>query len=358
MATPHKNYMKSLIISDIHLTNETNENYRWDVFSLAKQYVIDLHCDCLFILGDIFDKKDRHPSSIVNRLTDILLDIAKLAPITILKGNHDYINPNEPFLRFLNHIPNVYWINQPTIIRYGNITVGWLPHSRTPELDWEAFLTKHQFDLIFMHQSVIGCRTSNDFEINHALDLAWLERLVKCPIISGDIHVPQTIRSLTYVGTQHPVSFGDDYDYRMLVTTFTDKIKVESIPIESMKRHSLNVTSIDDLRTLVDSGQLRKGDQAKLKINLTEETLSDWTHLKTTMVAWCSSQGIQVEDVKLKKLENNESSELLDKSAKAGYAPNHPLEALARFTNTGIDPKISKIGESLLLEVLNETIAR
>ena len=71
-----------------------------------------------FILDDIFFFfliKDGHPSSIVNRLTDILLDIAKLAPITIL-GCHDYINQMNLFLGFLNHIPNVYWINQPTIV--------------------------------------------------------------------------------------------------------------------------------------------------------------------------------------------------------------------------------------------------
>ena len=134
------------------------------------------------------------------------------------KGNHDYLDPNSPFLQFVQHIPNIQWINDPTFISLTpTFETLWLPHSRNPMKDWESILTKKSVQLIFMHQSVIGARTSSDFEINNALDLAWLEAKVRCPVISGDIHVPQQIRSLTYVGTQHPVAYGDDYEYRALL---------------------------------------------------------------------------------------------------------------------------------------------
>ena len=126
---------KAVIISDLHLTNEVSDEYRWDVFNKAEQQIHEKSGDALFILGDVFDKKDRHPSNIINRLTDCLTKIAQQVPITILKGNHDYIEPTEPFLRFLDHIPNITWINEPTLKIYDDLRVGWLPHSRSPTTD-------------------------------------------------------------------------------------------------------------------------------------------------------------------------------------------------------------------------------
>ena len=344
---------KAVIISDLHLTNESTDEYRWDVFDRAEEQIKERSCDALFILGDVFDKKDRHPSSIVNRLTDRITKLAQQVPITILKGNHDYIEPTEPFLRFLDHIANVSWINEPTLKIYNDLRVGWLPHSRTPTTEWPEFLKNNTFDLIFMHQSVIGSKTSNDFEINHALPLAWLEEQVNCPIISGDIHVPQTISRLMYVGTQHPVSYGDSYNYRMLILPLKTPISARSIPVQAIKRHSIRVSNTDDLEYLMESGKLRKGDQAKIKIDLTEETLGDWVQAKNETLAWCAANHIQVEDVKLNKIA--QTTPLVDQESKSTPATD-PHRALSVYIDKGIDPAIAQIGTEILTEVLNETI--
>lgn len=344
--------MKNLIISDLHLTDTPSEAYRWDVFKLVQDYIPKYKCQQLLILGDVFDKKDRHPSSIVNQLAKILTDIAQLVPIIILKGNHDYINPDDPFLQFLKYLHKVTWINEPTILPINGKTTAWLPHTKTPIETWEPFLAQHKLDFLFMHQSVIGSKTSSDFEINNALDLAWLEEHAKCPIISGDIHVPQTIRTLTYVGTQHPVAFGDDYNYRMLTVDFGSTIKVESIPIESMKRHSIAITDLNEFRRLHDKGVLRTGDQIKVKITLDETNLGEWNTLKTQAIAWCESNGIQVADIKLEKIKFGKTPESI--SVSNTYAPVHPQAAFDRYTANALDEKIVNIGKSILDEVLNE----
>ena len=52
--------MNVLIITDLHLTDVPAENYRWDVFKHAKTELGKNKYDELFILGDLFDKKDKH----------------------------------------------------------------------------------------------------------------------------------------------------------------------------------------------------------------------------------------------------------------------------------------------------------
>jgi len=345
--------MKSFIISDLHLTDDPKEDYRWAVFPWALEQIKQRQCTDLFILGDFLHKKDRHPATLVNRLVTELITISQHVPIKLLKGNHDYLDPNSPFLQFVQHIPNIQWINDPTFI---SLTLAfdtlWLPHSRNPMKDWESILTKKSVQLVFMHQSVIGAKTSSDFEINNALDLAWLEERAQCPIISGDIHVPQTIRTLTYVGTQHPVAFGDDYNYRMLLIDFGMEIKVESIPIECMKRHSITIMDMSEFRRLHDKGVLKTGDQIKVKITLDETNLGEWNTLKNQAVAWCESHGIHVADVKLEKLQfgnTPKTSQVFDT-----YAPVHPQAAFDRYIENGLDSKIVNVGKLILDEVLNE----
>lgn len=355
------NRMKVLIISDLHLTDSPDEDYRWGVFDWAKAKLVEEHCDQLFILGDIFDKKDRHPATIVNRLAKILMDIAIEIPITILQGNHDYLKPEHPFLSFLDHLPNISWLDEPTPIVFPSLKTLWLPHSRNPVEEWTpVFEQLLPVDMVFMHQSVIGCKVSNFYELNNGLDLKWLEDQVKCPIVSGDIHVPQTIRSLTYVGTQHPVSFGDDYDCRALIlTTTTNKnVKVktwelESLSVPGIKRHSIAVSSLDELKELYEKEQLRPHDHLKVKILLTSDQLSKWTSLKELITNWCDYAKIKLFDIKLEKILLGETPNKSPESKT--FIPVHPTETFKRFLlQESVDETLAKLGQEILNEVLNE----
>ena len=162
--------MNALIISDLHLTERKQDEYRWRVFEHVKDFAEDKNIDDLFILGDLLDRKDRHPAELVNRLIDDLISCSNyFNSITILKGNHDYLKPDAPFLEFIRHLPNITWIDSP----YRNNNILWLPHSRNPEEEWKV-LDFENLSYIFMHQSVIGSKVSNAFEMNHGLNLNWL----------------------------------------------------------------------------------------------------------------------------------------------------------------------------------------
>lgn len=348
--------MKALIISDLHLTDNPNEAYRWDIFNWTKTTLEEGNCTHLFILGDIFDKKDRHPAKIVNQLASTLMEISIKYPIYILQGNHDYLLREHPFLSFLDHFDNITWISKPTTITIANLNMLWLPHSRNPVEEWETLFTQ-PFDFVFMHQSVIGCKVSNYYEMNCGLDLAWLEAKAKCPIISGDIHVPQTIRSLTYVGTQHPVAFGDDYDCRALLlhTTTNKNVKMktwelESLPISTIKRHSIIISNLDDLTQMYKNGVLRARDQAKIKIVLASDQISQWSTLKELVTVWCETHNIALYDIKLEKVLLGETDSV--KNRQTTFIPVHPSETFKRFLlQEVLDEKIVAMGQTLLNEV-------
>jgi len=162
-------FMDALIISDLHLTEKPTEEYRWKIFQTARDYLEKNEIHSLYILGDFLDRKDRHPSELVNRLIEELQLCGRVAKETILlMGNHDYLKNGSPYLEFTKHLSFVRWIDKPTTI--GNQL--WLPHSRTPETEW-ADCDFPLANIIFMHQSVIGAKASNYYEMNHGLDLEW-----------------------------------------------------------------------------------------------------------------------------------------------------------------------------------------
>ena len=208
---------KTFIITDLHLTDSLYDEYKWQCFPWARERVCDLslEIDELFILGDLLDKKDRHPSELINRLVNEIELCAKEVYVTILKGNHDYLKPEHPFLELLSKIENVRYIKDPEFDEDGEIL--WLPHVREPEKEW-ATIDVISPKLIFMHQSVIGSVVSNYHEMKGGLSPSFFKG-TQAKIISGDIHVPQDIKiaralPLTYIGTPHPVALGDTYTPR------------------------------------------------------------------------------------------------------------------------------------------------
>lgn len=342
--------MNALIISDLHLTERKDDEYRWQIFKTVKEFANENGIIDLFILGDLLDRKDRHPAELVNRLVDSLQELREsFDEIVVLKGNHDYLKPDDPFLAFLKHIPAFHWIDTPTVKEISGDKTLWLPHSKTPEEEWKD-LDYKDLSYVFMHQSVIGCKVSNFYEMNHGLNLNFLTSKTDAKIYSGDIHVPQKIGQLTYIGTPHPVSFGDDYQPRMLWLYGKD---CESIQIDSIQRLSLRIQKSLDLEELKRKHKLKKGDQIKVKVKLTNKELSTWTEIKETVKEWCKYNEVKLFDITLEKMEL-ESITKEEKTTKK-FETLHPLTALHRYAKQeGFDIFVLKTGEDLLKSVLQQ----
>jgi DNA repair exonuclease SbcCD nuclease subunit len=347
--------MKTLVISDLHLTEKEAESYRWEIFETVRISLEEHQIERLFILGDLLDKKDRHPAELINQLMDVLIHLLKYTKrIFILKGNHDYLKPQSPFLDFLRHFsPQIEWISSPREIDFGTKKTLWLPHSRNPTEEWNN-LDFSDKDFVFMHQSVIGCRVSEYFEMNCGFDLEWLiQRLPKNHVIySGDIHVPQEIKSLVYIGTPHPVSFGDVYTPNMLLLS-DDFKSFTRIKTPTLQRHSLKISNSKDLEKLKKEGVLKTGDQAKIKIQLTSQDLSSWSETKGMVKHWCEFNQIELFDLSLEKLD--EDVELMQSRVEGRFSFVDPKSAFKEYVKLEkVDKNIIAIGEELLSSALGK----
>src|SRR5271170_7219973 len=101
-----------LITSDIHLTDNHRDDYRWKLFPFLAEQIEKHNVHYLLCLGDVTETKDGHKSSLVNRVVDEfkwLVDTYKIQ-LFILKGNHDFIDPNLPYFRFLDSMEDMTFI--------------------------------------------------------------------------------------------------------------------------------------------------------------------------------------------------------------------------------------------------------
>lgn len=279
--------MKALLFTDPHLTDNPREAYRWKCFDLAYQLAKKNDVTDVVILGDLTDKKDNHSATLVNRIVEEVTKIAASFQLHILKGNHDYKDPKFPFFGFLNQIPNVnYYTNvtNPTEIDGPYL---WLPHTQNVIDDWAFvdFATQNR-RAVFMHQTINKATVSNGTEIESDLN-ANLFAKASCLTFSGDIHVPQQIRRVVYVGSPHPVHFGDCYDPRMVLMRGK---KFRSLPVKSIRRQHAKINALKQLKKM----ELNEGDHLKVTYELDRSDAAKWPAIRDSIRKISDEKGIEL----------------------------------------------------------------
>ena len=73
--------------------------------------------DDVYILGDLTEASDRHSAWLVNQVVDNIHALSRLCSVTIICGNHDRADADQPFFEFAKRLNDVTWINKPKMIR-------------------------------------------------------------------------------------------------------------------------------------------------------------------------------------------------------------------------------------------------
>lgn len=331
-----------LLTADWHLTDAADDEYRWAIFDTIGD-LMNAHGDeRVFILGDLTDRKDRHSAQLVNRLVERLRMLG--GEIVIIMGNHDEPLKGPPFWHFLNTLPNVKFHAKPHVM--GNLLL--LPFVAKPNIMWER-LPFHLYKAAFMHQTVTGVVGDNGFELRND-DMAIFPRKLK--VYSGDIHTPQVVRNVTYVGAPHPVKFGDTYDCRVLLLDDTTYEIKRAIPLDPMRKHMLTVSSLEELRNLP---RINADDQARVRFHLPIERVEQWGVEKQEIERWATSKGLHLASIEA--LVHMRPRDPEDEAAlERVQAGEEPEEVLAAFCAAeGVDGAISDAGIALLREELRGT---
>lgn len=283
--------LPALITTDLHLTANPADEYRWSLFKWLAGEITAEEVQTLLILGDITDAKDYHPAELVNRLVESVTALTWLGcDVVILQGNHDYLKKGHSFFHFLNNIPRVKFIT--TMQDDGGGDNGplayFLPHTREPMKDWSGLDFSH-YSYLFMHQTAPGSVASN----GQAMDGDSLPSLKGPKVYSGDIHVPQVIGDVEYVGSPYHVHFGDKFKPRCVL--LDRRNRPVDLHFKTVSRLALTAASISQVRAF----DLKPGDQVKLTLKLDQADAHSWSRLRREAMAVLAEQKVEVHDLRL-----------------------------------------------------------
>lgn len=286
-----KNDLRIIATSDWHLTEDTDKEYRWEVFQNLMDSIVDLEPDAVIFAGDLTDKKAGHSEVMVNRMVESFNGLSNLlvereVVFYFITGNHDYLmDPSNPFFKFLEVLPNINVVVDTKVVEFDNEEIAFpvmmIPHRHTPmhrrvDIDEEDV---RDATLIFMHETFHNAKASNGMKMEGSRISTFTNTQASC--FSGDIHVPQKLGPITYIGTPHPVHFGDVYESRMLLIDVTeDKVHVTTLRMpHTLKRAHIQVRLghvRDDFTKVVKDNNLHPEDHVKVTIRGSSRDIDEW----------------------------------------------------------------------------------
>lgn len=323
-----------LLFTDTHLDDNPDNEYRWGIFDSVRAAATEHRVRRIFNLGDMWDRKDRFSSYFVNRLLVELRFTAACAPLYILKGNHDTPLQGPAFFEFINGtFENVHYITEPTPLD----DLMLLPHASRPLEAWRGIKFSY-FRAAFLHVTVTGALSENGIELTGP-KLPIFPRGLR--LYSGDVHTPQTVKNLTYVGSPHPVKFGDRFPCRMLLLDDDYEIAQE-IMLETLRKHVLYASTLDELREALAG--CREGDQVRMRFNLAPGQIDDWAEIEAEIPHLLKKAGVRAASTEVTVVGGATRDEVdLD------ISPEAMLREFAAAED--IRPEMLDVGLKLLLEV-------
>lgn len=287
--------MTSLWSSDIHLNEVPRDRYRWDILPWLDDTATELKADFIGLAGDTTDAKDRHPASLVNRLTDFFASSPNRW--VVLAGNHDMISADTPFFRYLRHLDNVTFVYKPKITKLpvdGTTLqdVLFLPATKEWQTLWQPFLEYH-YDYIFMHGTFAGTQTETGFELP-GIPVDYVPPDSYGRLYSGDVHSPGPIfERAEYIGAPYRTHFGDTYTPRVV---FLGRDGANDIHPPLKSRHLVTVRGGLEPAEWVE---VKEGDQVKLRVRLKRNEFPEWRKIKSETLRIADAQGWEVCGIEL-----------------------------------------------------------
>ena len=328
--------MKRIVTADIHISKSLIDAYRTVFLKETLPALVDKYKpDQLLVLGDITQDKDMHPASLVNEVVEGFHKLASLCHVIILQGNHDYSSIDYPFFKFLDCIDNIRWISSPTELD-GCL---YLPHTRDHKKDWQGLQFEDR-DYIFAHNTFTGARANGQ-------TLAGITTTIfpdDAFVLSGDIHEPQTLGPVTYIGSPYAVNFGDDFQPRMLLL---DDLEVKSIKLYGRSKKLISWDWSKDSDKLCDGWEAYnpgiEGDIVKIQVYIGMEHVAKWPEIRQQVEAWAVSNKFVIHTIT--PVVTYEAGERQKHIKSVRRSDSQYVEAFVK--RSGVDADTAKVGKSI-----------
>lgn len=286
--------LPALLFSDPHLAAGPSAEYRWGLFPWLAEQCREEKVKTLLCLGDVTDAKDNHGAELTNRVVRAFDGLRAAAPrIVVLMGNHDYLRAGHMYFQFLDALPGIEVIREP---REDADVKGepafFLPYSKDPARDWAGLDFSH-YKYLFMHQTVRGARTSNG-QVMEGRDMPALNA---GKVYSGDIHVPQTVGAVEYVGSPYHVHLGDAFRPRCVLIERGGR--AVDLHFDTLRRVSIRAAGLDELEAKLKILRLRAGDHVKLVLELDAGERHDWRAIRRNTGSMLDGLGLVSHGIEL-----------------------------------------------------------
>lgn len=285
--------MSGLVTGDLHLNSKNRDGYR-HLFMRRLPELVEKHKpDWMIILGDLTDEKDKHDSWLVNRIVDYVAELREISRVIVLRGNHDYIDVEDPFFQFLSHLDRVTFISRPTLVKLDDMgQCMFLPHARNYQQEWGDAVYGKKFNWVFAHNTFEGASAGH----GRRLDGIPTKALGSNRVISGDVHVPQSFENITYVGAPYTINFGDDYKPRMLLLDADSKRPdiIESIPCKGPQKRLVNIRKAKDFNIF---NSFNEWDIVKVCVHIGVGQTDKLQALTDDAIAWAKGARVHLHSV-------------------------------------------------------------
>lgn len=338
--------MTTIATGDTHFSANQRDEYRWLFLEKTLPAIIERErASRVVILGDLTDQKEGHGARLVNRLVDAVAALAEEVEVIVLKGNHDYRSEDVPFFRFLSHLPNVSWVNEPEVLDLEGLgQCLLLPHTASPGgHDWHMWADK-KVDWYFCHQTFGGADFGGGHKAEGRGPAAFFPRGAR--VLSGDVHVPQQLGPVTYVGAPYTINFGDDYEPRVAVLSGT-KMRFAPVP-GPQKRLVRMVFNAKPSPMFLSPHGGTPGDVVKIRADLPESSDLSRADIRRQAREWTDAEGVHLHEVQiLAPAESRASPALRERSRPADadlvkqYAKKHGADKVTLAAGMKITEEVT-----------------
>lgn len=282
--------MTYLVTSDLHFSENNQDRHRFGLFLWLAEQQGRYKPQATMVLGDCTQNKDRHSATLVNSIIEGLLLLKP--PVFLLEGNHDYIQSDLPFFKFLSNLPGIKFLTE--ITKLPDYKLAMIPHQPNQQSFDKACRKVPQKWGIMTHQTFSGAIAETGTRLSGLATLP-IEEINPRLALSGDIHKPQRVGPVTYVGAPYHVRFGDNFTPRVLLVD--DDGKETNLYFECPRKLVLNIRDAEEIET---NKMLRPKDQVKVVLELTKEEVVEWAMHKEAILNACHNRQLEVFGVELK----------------------------------------------------------
>lgn len=214
--------------------------------------------DIIIHLGDLYDNRNIIPINLLNYGINIVEQIANIAPLHILVGNHDCwhkTSSNITTLKPFMYIPNVFVYDKTTVIEYNGHKLCMMPYIEKKEEQISLIKENLDCSYLFCHSDLNGAKmhlTSAAHKNNDKIDIDEFSNFKK--VYSGHIHILDRHKNFTFVGNNFEMDRNDIDNQKGLFILDTNKELELFIPNNiSPKFKKIYVNKEEDIDLLTEN---------------------------------------------------------------------------------------------------------